>query len=247
MDYLNAGEVLPEALLNEVRKYAAGKLLYVPQEPDKKAWGEVSGYRHALVKRNQYLRNKFEHGISIRELAAEFGLSEESIKRIVYSRKDPNRLGYAPTSASAVDYAKVGLLEEWVHTYLLFHRVNPAFSDGLRLAHRYYLGPFDMPLSLFRRTSGPEEGMKWQVHPAVFADRVAKWEGKLLSGEGTPPLLIQYAEGEFELNSDSPLFEALVRSGVRAYPVVIWVTGEEDRDTFLTDYAPSPYPVQEAG
>jgi len=32
MNYENAGDVLPERLLKEVKKYAAGKLLYIPFE-----------------------------------------------------------------------------------------------------------------------------------------------------------------------------------------------------------------------
>ena len=31
MEYLNANEVLPADLLEQVKKYAAGKCLYVPQ------------------------------------------------------------------------------------------------------------------------------------------------------------------------------------------------------------------------
>lgn len=41
MNYENAGELLPEKLLKEVKKYAAGKLLYIPQDDEKKAWGRL--------------------------------------------------------------------------------------------------------------------------------------------------------------------------------------------------------------
>lgn len=37
MKYENAGEVLPEELLKEIQKYAAGKLLYIPKGEEKKA------------------------------------------------------------------------------------------------------------------------------------------------------------------------------------------------------------------
>uniref|UniRef100_UPI0040575209 hypothetical protein n=1 Tax=Acetatifactor sp. TaxID=1872090 RepID=UPI0040575209 len=39
-----------------------------------------------------------------------------------------------------------GLLEEWVHTYLLYERKNKPFSDGLYLEERYFIGPVSMPL-----------------------------------------------------------------------------------------------------
>ncbi|GGG12181.1 hypothetical protein GCM10010912_65750 [Paenibacillus albidus] len=172
VNYENAGDVLPEQLLKEVKKYAAGKLLYIPLEKEKKAWGEVSGYRHFLVRRNQLILNMFLHGIEIRKLSKEFFLSEETIKRIVYSKKDTNKLDYYPTSRSAMEYSEAGMLEEWIHTYLLFDRYNKAFLDGLRLIYRYYLGPIMMPLSLFSRSSGPENNMRWRVHPTVFENNL---------------------------------------------------------------------------
>jgi hypothetical protein len=237
LNYENAGDVLPEQLLKEVKKYAAGKLLYIPLEQEKKAWGEVSGYRHFLVRRNQFILNKFLHGTEIRDLSKEFFLSEETIKRIVYSKKDTNKLDYHPTSKSATEYSEAGMLEEWIHTYLLFDRRNKTFSDGLRLFYRYYLGPIMMPLSLFQRSSGPEEQMKWKVHPTVFENRVMNWIDKIRIGEDSPPLIINYDKGVFEINSDNPLFEALKRSRMKEYPVIIWITERADHETFVTDYA----------
>ena len=72
----------------------------------------------------------------------------------------------------AKEYNDNGLLEEWIHTYLLFERKNKAFSDGLYLEDRYYLGPLAMPLSMFVRSSGPEKGIKWQVHRSIFMRRM---------------------------------------------------------------------------
>lgn len=149
MNYENAGDVLPEQLLKEVKKYAAGKLLYIPLEQEKKAWGELSGYRHFLVRRNQFILNKFLRGTKICELANEFCLSEETVKRIVYSKKDTNKLDYHPTSKSAIAYADAGMLEEWIHTYLLFDRKNKSFSDGLRLFYRYYWVQLRCPCRYF--------------------------------------------------------------------------------------------------
>lgn len=237
MNYENADDVLPDELLKEVKKYAAGKLLYIPQEQEKKAWGEVSGYRHHLLKRNQFIVNKFLHGIEIRELSKEFFLSEETIKRIVYSRKNKNTLDYHPTSKSAKEYSEAGMLEEWIHTYLLFDRRNKVFSDGLRLINRHYIGPVMMSLSLFHRSSGPEQCMKWKVHPAVFEDRVAYWMDKINCQGDIPPLIINYDEGMFEINSDNPLFEALNRSEIMDHPVIIWITERADYATFATEYA----------
>lgn len=237
MEYENASDVLPERLLEEVKKYAAGKLLYIPLERERKGWGEVSGYRHFLVRRNQFIVNKFIHGIKVCELSEEFHLSEETIKKIVYSRKDTNKLEYHPTSWSAAEYAEAGMLEEWIHTYLLFERRNKVFSDGLRLQYRYYLGPTTISLSLFRRSSGPEESMKWKVHPTVFENNVAQWMGRIQSKGETPPLIIQFEKGEFEINCNNPLFEALKRSQVSKHPIIFWMTAKSDHDAFQEFYA----------
>ncbi len=48
--------------------------------------GENSGYRSYLDSRNSQIREKFLMGLSIEDLAEEFCLSIESIKRIVYSK-----------------------------------------------------------------------------------------------------------------------------------------------------------------
>ncbi|WP_310828585.1 CD3324 family protein [Paenibacillus pedocola] len=237
MNYENAGNVLPEQLLKEIKKYAAGKLLYIPLDNEKKAWGEVSGYRHFLVRRNQFILNKFVHGIGIRELATEFHLSEETIKRIVYSRKDTSKLDYHPTSKSAMKYLEAGMLEEWLHTYLLFDRCNKVFSDGLRLMYRYYLGPLIMPLSLFKRSSGPEDHMKWQIQQDVFEDKVKYWMNQIDSQAETPPLIVNFEKGRLELNCNNPLLEALKRSQVNEHPIIIWITDLPDHDRFLEEYA----------
>jgi hypothetical protein len=46
---------------------------------------------------------------------------------------------YKATLSSAMQYAKAGKIEEWVHTYLLSDGHNKAFSDGLKLFDRYCL------------------------------------------------------------------------------------------------------------
>jgi hypothetical protein len=66
MIYENASDILPDHLLQELKQYAAGKLLYVPFDKERKSWGEVSGYRHFLTKRNQMIMNMFIHGKTIK-------------------------------------------------------------------------------------------------------------------------------------------------------------------------------------
>lgn len=123
MEYLNANDILPAELLEQIKKYAAGKCLYVPKnEDDMKSWGELSGYRKQLRKRNHMIINKFKYGVSVEELSKAYFLSEETVKKIVYSKKKAEELLFYPGIESAKEYAESGLLEEWIHTYLLFEK-----------------------------------------------------------------------------------------------------------------------------
>lgn len=139
MKYVNAKDILPEDMLKQLQTYAAGTLLYVPKEGEEKSWGEASGYRTYLLKRNRMILNFFQYGVSLDEIADVFGLSKETVKKIVYNRK--RRVGptFRPGVSSAEEYAECGLLEEWVQTYLLFERKNREFSNGLYQAERVRL------------------------------------------------------------------------------------------------------------
>ncbi len=88
MKYINADVVLPEHLLKELQKYVSGGMLYVPKpEGLRKKWGEKSGSRVYLSRRNEEIRQKFSIGTTIDQLSDQFYLSYDSIKKIVYSKK----------------------------------------------------------------------------------------------------------------------------------------------------------------
>lgn len=84
MRYKNASDILPEELLKEVQKYAAGETLYFPRAEAKKKWGEKSGARAFFQQRNEEIRQKYLQRISIERLADEYCLSEETIRKIVF-------------------------------------------------------------------------------------------------------------------------------------------------------------------
>lgn len=88
MSYRNAAEILPTHLLKEVQKYIEGGLIYIPKQSDKIGWGYISGTRHLLDKRNNRILKLYKDGSSINELAQAFYLSEETIKKIVYGKKE---------------------------------------------------------------------------------------------------------------------------------------------------------------
>lgn len=84
MRYRNASDIFPDKLLKEIQKYSTGELIYIPEKSEKKQWGERSGSRDYYVKRNAEIRRKYREGKTIMELAEEYGLSRDTIRRILY-------------------------------------------------------------------------------------------------------------------------------------------------------------------
>ncbi len=88
MKYLNAEAVLPEPLLELVRLYAEGELLYIPKRSQsRRLWGEATGSREMIKARNEAIFEAFQNGGEIAALAREYSLSEETVKKIVYKKK----------------------------------------------------------------------------------------------------------------------------------------------------------------
>lgn len=88
MRYRNASHVLPDELLKEVQKYVTGEVIYIPSPERKKKWGEGSGARQFYRERNEKIREDYRRGMTQEELMDKYGLSGESIRRIVYRREE---------------------------------------------------------------------------------------------------------------------------------------------------------------
>ena len=87
MGYVKAETILPDYLLREIQKYIQGEYVYIPSEDTtRKKWGEKSGTREHIRNRNEEIRNKHKDGYAIADLAEEFFLSIDSIKKIVYAK-----------------------------------------------------------------------------------------------------------------------------------------------------------------
>ena len=84
MSYKNGKELLPERLLKEIQEYIQGELIYIPKEENiRKAWGEGTGTRKYINKRNEEIYNKYKNGMNIDYLMEEYHLSEDSIRKII--------------------------------------------------------------------------------------------------------------------------------------------------------------------
>ena len=224
MKYENAKDILPDEVLKEVQKYASGKLLYVPSVEEKRNWGEASGYRDKLKKRNQMICNKYANGRTISELADEYFLSLDSIKKIIYSKKKDRNLEYAPTLFSAVEYTNAGMMEEWIHSFLLFTCNAPEMSDELMDEEYIYFGVAKLPLRLVQTD-----------------DLIVKDANKLVETCGRnvsdmPPLIIRFVNGKFYVAVQSEMFMELKNHRINAYPTIIVIKGNADYKRFMNHY-----------
>lgn len=84
MSYQSAIELLPKELLEQVQEYVDGRVIYIPKKQEnKKQWGENTDTKQFLASRNFQIRLDFQNGMSIKQLAEKYFLSEKSIQRIL--------------------------------------------------------------------------------------------------------------------------------------------------------------------
>lgn len=87
MKYINATTILPDVLIEELQKYVQAGYIYIPAKGEQhKSWGELSGYRKELEKRNEMIIAEYEQGVSMEELADRYNLSIYAIRKIIYQK-----------------------------------------------------------------------------------------------------------------------------------------------------------------
>ncbi len=88
MKYEKAQNLLPKDIVELLQQYADGKYIYIPRKAEnKKNWGENSGYKDEIKKRNIEIFNKHLKGTPIKALAKKYYLTENSIRRILRAYK----------------------------------------------------------------------------------------------------------------------------------------------------------------
>lgn len=240
MKYENAKDLLPPELLSEVQKYVAGKLMYVPIAEDARGWGTESGYRQKLIKRNQTIYNEYVAGRTVSELADEFFLSTDSIKKIVYGKKT-EFIAFEPTIQCAIQYSEAGLAEEWIRAFCVSRQpqVVPLLQSYI------HFGIVKMPLRLVEmpqvarheQMPGDEQESKDKQEP-----KKPQGTGSLPATEDTKciqtetPLLIRYMQGKFYLLGQEKQFLALKANKVNAYPVFILITDRAEYQKFMKNF-----------
>ena len=236
MKYRNAKDVFPEKLLRQIQKYVSGETIYIPAGVEKKDWGETSGYQQYIRERNAAIRDAFQNGKTIEALMEEYSLSYDTIKRIVYSKKEVTMLKYSATLASAMEYGREEKMDAWVHLYLNEEGRNIPFSDGLKLFDRYFVSPAEFPISLFHRCAGPEEDMKYRIDKGWWEHKISELTKAVEEGKEMPPMIVHYVDGEFELNDGNHRHKVYENLGIETAWVIIWITEEEELRDFMSKY-----------
>ena len=87
MKYINANEILPVRLIEELQEYMQAGYIYIPAKSEQhKFWGEISGCRKELEDRNKRIISDYKQGISMENLADSYHLSVYAIRKIIYKK-----------------------------------------------------------------------------------------------------------------------------------------------------------------
>jgi Mor family transcriptional regulator len=87
MGYVKASKILPQKLISEIQKYVQGEMIYIPKtKTSRQQWGARSGTRQFIDDRNTQIKEAYQNGATFDQLAEEYHLSPETIKKIVYTR-----------------------------------------------------------------------------------------------------------------------------------------------------------------
>ena len=99
MKYRNSAEVIPAELLEEIQKYVQGEYIYIPVK-EKSINRKKTEYAVEVCKRDEHIYTRHLEGMSNKELADLYALSESSIRRIII--KERNRNAYMDTIITEV-------------------------------------------------------------------------------------------------------------------------------------------------
>lgn len=206
MKYENANNILPPELISQIQKYAAGKLIYIPQKDEPVAWGSLSGSRQKLRKRNQRIYDEYKNGKGVGELSEEYFLSVDSIRKIVYGANG-KRLSFAPTLENATQYNDAGLAEEWLRTYYI-----KTYGEKSYLEEWICDGLINFPLRLISDT-----------------DDTALQQADV-------PLIIRFQNGRFYYQGTGEYLTSLKEQHITAYPAYVFVIDESEYALYESNY-----------
>lgn len=151
------------------------------------------------------------------------------------SHKERQTLGMTyGTTGCAIEYARRGAIEEWLQLFLRNDGGNVVFADGLLLEPRTYTGPVRMDITKFGIEDGAPSYLTRADEIAGFYDIVEQMK-ECYSGWDMPPLIVNYADGRFEINDGRHRNVALHQMNITYAPVICWTSSEEDQ-RYISEY-----------
>lgn len=139
---------------------------------------------------------------------------------------------------AAIEFARLGRLEEWVHHYLNagFWR-NTGLSEGLKRQKRWWRGPIELPLSTLTRCVGVEPGLEYPVSTEYWekrmADMIASIQANRSGPLDMPPLIASYSPDlptptHLSVRDGNHRLGAYERLGWPGAYTLIWYNSEEE-------------------
>jgi Mor family transcriptional regulator len=93
VNYKNGEVILPPELLERLQEYVQGEIVYIPKrEKQRTGWGVNCGTKQLITKRNYEIFNLYEKGIKIPDIALEFYLAEDSIRKIIRAMRNIEKI-----------------------------------------------------------------------------------------------------------------------------------------------------------
>ena len=84
MGYVQALEILPQGLIEEIQKYVDGQVIYIPKVKSNRCkWGEKTDTKSYYMERNNVIYNSYKNGATVFELSEQYFLTPKSIRRII--------------------------------------------------------------------------------------------------------------------------------------------------------------------
>jgi hypothetical protein len=132
-------------------------------------------------------------------------------------------------SRAALEAARQGRTHEWVQEYLRAGIwANHGLADGLLLAPRWWLGPFQAPLEYFARKCGPEPEMEYVEPVENWNSYVETIAASIISPEDLPPLIVERRNGQWLIADGNHRHEAMLRKGFGSCWALGWLNSESE-------------------
>ena len=122
----------------------------------------------------------------------------------------------------ALEYAKKGLLGDWIHDFLTTSGKNEKLSIGLKKKKRFFVGPREINLNKLQRICGPEKNLKYPEPEERWEKKVRSILNGMKKGWEMPPLIVMHKKGKLFIADGNHRYEALKRRKFKSYWTIIW-------------------------